>query len=302
MAAGINLQNPFEARRWLQLLVEDEGSGFRLKPDLDVPADRVGFSVRANHLGLLGPANEAASNVIVGTSFAMGIGVDYSEAWYQHHLDPTAWLNLAIPLGITEWQYLLRRHHHGDRDLLLVLYHPNIWQCCVLSERWRNSGKSLFAAANWKTSWPQCAWLSAARKLRVFRERRRGQWLIVDHMGQRYEVDARYAYVDPVQFRELIATNLTRLGEMLRTFRRSLIIRLPVKQQLVPARYRSAILNSTIDNFDMLWRATKDEFVSEKNVHFFEPNVFTLEHFHPCDTHWNTAGHEAFAKWLHQIL
>jgi hypothetical protein len=269
-----------------------------MKPDLSVSSRELGFSCRSNALGLRGPADERAANVIFGTSYAMGIGVDNGLNWYEIGLPESGWLNLGLAVGIPEWRALLQCHHKGVCDTALVLYHPNLWAIALQFERWRQSGQDIFSSQNWKTGLKDCLILKTRRTWRRFLALGNGDWLRLRSAGQLYDIDCRYARFAAEQNRRTVERSLTALQAMLAPFRRVVVARLPIKQEFVPVQHHSPALAETLANYRAMWETFKGRLTVPGALQFHEPAVFKLEHYLPGDSHWNAEGNRAFAEWL----
>lgn len=280
------------------LLEEDARCGYRLKPNLDLPAGDLGFSLKSNSIGLRGPCDPEAGNVIFGTSYAMGIAVNNGENWHELCLPEKGWLNLGLAVGIREWGELLAMHHRGPKERAILLYHPNIWVHCLMYERWRNSSKGVFDALRWRTGWFQCAKLTFRKKLLLHQLQRTGNWLSVDHGEGKYEIDARYSLIQEAVLRGVFERNIAILISILSAFHSVQVIRLPVKQQFVPFAYQSKTLMGTIAQYELLWKNTCERLRILHQAEFHCPNSFELGHYHSVDTHWNANGNRYFSDWL----
>ena len=299
----LNLQEPMQGRRWLRLLDEDPRCGFRLRPNLDVPSRELGFSLRSNAFGLRGPCDIMASNVVLGTSFAMGMAVNNGENWYEHCLPNAGWLNLGLAVGIREWTELISIHHCGPRDLIVLLYHPNIWTHCLMYERWRTSGVGLFRALRWRTGWLHCMLLSLRKSLAQQRGFNNGNWVrVMRGSSQRYEIDARYSLVPPSDIAGVFDRNIGNLVDLLAGFRRVIVVRLRVKQELVPTEMCSPQLRVLCRQYDCLWASTVSALKELNSVECHVPEIFGFESFHYRDTHWNAAGNRVFADWFRESI
>jgi len=297
----INLQDPFQGRRWLRLLQNDQECGFRIQPNVAIPAKDLGFSLRSNSLGLRGPADQAGDSVVFGTSYAMGVAANEGETWHDLALPPAGWLNLGLAVGIREWAELARRHHHGPKKLAFLIYHPNIWAHCVAYERWRSSGRSVFEAFNWKRDLPSCALLAMKRRMARLRQIENGEIITASDQLKPYEIDALYARVDPRRYQDLVDRNLELLRQLLRPFQEVVCVRVPVKQELVPQAAQNAILQETTANYLHYWMRTRDHLSSHPNIRFQELNTFQLADYHAFDSHWNASGNKKFASLFEQM-
>jgi len=299
---AINLQSPLQGRHWLNLIQEDAQCGWRLKPNLDLPASYMGFSFNSNAFGLRGPCDEQAGRVVFGTSFAMGVAVNNGENWHEQCLGSKGWLNLGLAVGFTEWQYLVDRYHHGSKDYALLLYHPNFWTHCQMYERWRTSRLRLFEALRWRKDWWPCLQLTMKKFVRRQLNLRRGRALNVNHDGLIYDIDCRYAFLDCTKETQLINSNMLRMTSLLSGFRQVDVVRIRVKQELVRASSQNAELRDTLKNYEMLWNETKANLSILPQVRLFEPDIFKIEQYHAWDSHWNRVGNRVFADWVRQTL
>jgi hypothetical protein len=298
----LNLQSPWQGRRWLKLINEDPECGWRLKPDLELAPDYLGFSINSNRFGLRGPADQDATDVVFGTSYAMGIAVCNGQNWHELCLPSRGWLNLGIAVGFMEWGVLLDRYHKGKKNRAVLLYHPNVWQHCAMYERWRVSQVGLFEALHWHTDWWACARLALRKRLLRRLEMLRGRVIEIHYKGFPYEIDCRYAFMDPTRCKHLISKNLRQLASILSTFKAVDVVRLRVKQELALPLIDNEILKKTVENYDDLWMLTRDMLSQLKSVRCFEPDIFRLDHYHERDTHWNRLGNAAFAEWMKKTL
>jgi hypothetical protein len=111
-------------------------------------------------------------------------------------------------------------------------------------------------------------------------------------------MDCRYAHFELPRFELLLQRSLQQLAILLQSFRRVLIVRVPIKQEQVPERFQTEKLMRLRTNFDELWERTKSSLLSLPSVELDCPAAFRLGDYHPADSHWNASGNETFAKWL----
>lgn len=298
----VDLQNPFQGRRWLRLLRPDPTCGFRLQPQLDVPARSLGFSLNSNGFGLRGPDDATGNNVIIGSSFAMGIAVNNGENWWELGLPGSDWLNLGLAVGFREWDDLLKRFYRGSFKSAWLLYHPNFWTHCRAYERWRTSGGDVFQALRWRTDLAWCAYLSVRRALRRPRQLRSGRLLQIPSSGAPMEIDTEYVHLDPDGATDLFERSIDILTGILSQFREVKVVRLRVKQEAVPEANRNEFLRRTCRGYDRWYEATRSRLSRLTTVRELEPPPVRLEDFHHRDSHWNAEGNRRFASWLREQI
>ena len=80
---SLNLAFPLWTRKWLALLETDADVGIRIKKDLKLGREVLGFSFSSNRFGLRGPCDPTSSTAVFGTSYAMGFSVDDGDNWYD---------------------------------------------------------------------------------------------------------------------------------------------------------------------------------------------------------------------------
>ena len=71
------------SHRWIDLLVDDDRFGLAMKPNLSLNEAELGFSFSTNCMGLRGPRATEADDVICGTSYAFGVGVNEGNNWWE---------------------------------------------------------------------------------------------------------------------------------------------------------------------------------------------------------------------------
>ena len=292
----LNLSHPLQARKWLRLLKEDAVVGILMPPSLHLDSSYFGFSFASNALGLRGSANQDADSVIMGTSFAMGLGVDNGCNWYECDPRFDSWLNLGFPVGIREWVALLAKHHRGDRRRLLILYHPNTWNMSWQYARWRASGRGVFAHFGWKTGRLACWRLALQKRLAQRRQVAAGDLLRFRQGAFDYEAPARFTFFNWHGKEQFVATILDELRTCLRRFEHAFVVRVPVKQQLVPQEHRNPTLDATLANYDELWQQTTDALGEAATC--TELDGFNLDDYLPRDVHWNGRGNRKAASLL----
>ncbi len=302
LQSRLNMFAPLQARRWLRLLQHDPVFGFRFRENLRLPADYLGFTFSTNALGLRGGANPLAGNVILGTSFAMGMCVDDGSNWWDVALCKSDWLNLGLPVGIVEMERMLETLHRGRRGCALFVYHPNLLQQCVLMQRVWRAGGDVFRALRWTTAWWKCWCLEVRRRVRSAVLRHRGELIRLPSAAGGHEIDLRYCVTDLNAHGQLLAEMADRLARMLGSFARAVVLRFPIEQELVPPPYRSPHVDHAVNCYARMWEAFGRPLGSVANVTIHDLDGFDINHYYCRDTHWNVEGNRFFAHHAQTAL
>jgi hypothetical protein len=293
---------PLQTRKWLQCLVEDPVSGLRIIPGLKLDADVLGFTFASNDLGLRGPANPEAPNVVLGTSFAMGFCVDNGDNWFELCLDPGEWLNLGLPVGAGHLAALMTHLHTGKRGTALVVYHPTFWPYTRQYLALARSGLGAFDFFGWKTDKKACLDLQLGTLARRKEKIRTGQALSISHKGREYFVDATILRYDFNSAWDDFLAGLSFWETMLTGFEKVIVVRAYTKQELCPSRFENRELLAAKANYQLGWALFKKFLGPLPGIRFHEPRGFGLEHHLPLDGHWDGSGNALFAEqvacWL----
>lgn len=301
MTKNFNFSNPMDGRKWLRLLRDDPVSGIRILPDLDLPVRKLGFSFRSNTLGLRGPADTHAPNVVIGSSFGMGFAVDNGRNWYENSLEGP-WLNISLPVGVCQLEALLNTYHRGAAQTALVLYHPNFWVQTRLYDLCSRRGSSVFQGMGWQTDlWP-CLKLTLRRLRRRSENIRKGELLVFRRGGRTYEMDTRYNHYDFGAWTGPVGQVIETMQRMLDRFARVLVIRTLLKQDMVPADLQNSLLQETLQNHERGWKLFQESLDRHPGIRFFVTRGFALEDFFPLDNHWTPQGNDKFARMVRQVL
>jgi hypothetical protein len=230
----------------------------------------------------------------------MGIAVDNGKNWWELSALGADWLNLGLAVGFNEWQVLLKRFHLGIKEKAIILYHPNFWMHCLMYERWRDSGKDVFTALRWKRNWIGCAFLLLKKRIQRQTMLRSGRIVQFNSNGERFEIDANYCHLDPNRYESLGERSLHRLAHILDSFSQVQMIRLPIKNELVPSSHVNDQIRQSIGSYDYFWQATQNRFRGKDNFEFLTWNEAKLEYYHEMDTHWNETGNRSFSKFFNE--
>jgi hypothetical protein len=231
------------------------------------------------------------------------MSVDNGHNWYDLCLPSLDWLNLGLPVGVAQMEALLDHYYQGEAKTALVLYHPNFW---LLNERfkpWSETKGSVFFLLGWETRFWPCLRLKVKKDIRAQRELINGHINIFEYKRTRYHIDCRYSWFDFNKKEPMVMESLAAWERMLRRFAKVLIVRTPVKQELVPNSQKNGILQETLKSYDHGWELTRNYLrIKNSQIEFFEPQIFDIADYQPWDTHWVETGNERFAAFVRSLL
>ena len=191
----INFNNPFNGQKWLSLLDVHDDFGLLFKKNINISKDWLGFSFSSNEHGLRGPGNEFAPNVILGTSFGMGLSVDNGRNWYDYIKDKETWFNSSMPVGPSNHKKVIDELYKGEKKKLIYLYHPNTW---VIAKSYMESAKLSIAIneyLGWKTKKWEVIFLYIKWILKELTKLLLGHSIFKQKYNDYYYLNTRYSYL-----------------------------------------------------------------------------------------------------------
>ena len=279
------------------MLELDNSSAYRIRPCIAHDERFLGFSISSNRHGLRGPDTADASNVIIGTSYAMGFGVNCGFNWYELCLDAKQWFNAGLPAGPREWQGVLNEDYRGDFRHAVFLYHPNVIQHGVTFEKWRSSDRPLFDYLGWKTSLVKCARLKLRQMVKHRRDQKAGRTLFIRRSQQKWKINAGYSFLKSADMAG-VTDVVDRLYHLFSQFKRVTVVRIPIKEHLVPDEDRNPVLNQTLEQHQLMWCYVRNRLKNHSNIELLEYPLTDIVHFNQFDTHWSPEGNRAFADYF----
>lgn len=299
----INFSNPFRGRVWLSTLQPHYRHGIKFYPNLNFAREVLGFTFKTNNLGLRGLGMARAPNVVLGTSFAMGLSVDEGENWYQLLLDESLWFNAAMPVGIENSLMIIDDLYEGGRDTLIYLYHPNIWRVSESYHAAYRERKTIFTKQGWKTDMGSVIKLYPKWLIKEGIKWMIGKSLYCRWDEKQFHFDTTYNAFNLNQSRRKFSLKqMNLLNDLFSSFKKVIVIRVPIKEDSVPLSHKTKALKKLRDGYDEMWSFFKDNINANVACYSLDHSEFSSDHFHPYDTHWNKVGNKVFADRLRQIL
>lgn len=284
----LNFSNPFKASKWLSLIAQ-HSKGLKLRPNLELNKRFLGFSFRSNDIGFRGPMNSKEGKFILGTSYAMGFGVDADKCWYNYG-NFASWCNVSFPTGIDFLFKEIDVLSQGHKDELLILYHPNIWKLYYDNYSAQKLNQTIFEYYNWNL-YPRVfgklhrKYLKSILYNRIYNYSRKSKLYF----------NPSYAYFDFKSNRDVVNEMRSILAEERKNFRKITLVKLPTKESLLN---ENRLLDLQM-NYDTLWNKFV-EFANPDEV--LVPDHFVANDYHKCDTHWNERGNRKFGDFLSIFL
>lgn len=287
----LDFNNPLQGRKWLNLLECEDIYKLRFKPNLDYEKHKLGFTFTSNKFGFRGTENHLSDDLILGTSFAMGMSVNNGENWYEN-LDIPQPFNLAIPSGIISQNDYYKQFYKGGNKTLIYMYHPNIWQFTKDQIYAIKSRINLFDLKSWKTDY-----MSVLKILPKYLLKRIFVYKNFRFKKKNYRLIPNYSFFKVTKSNLNYANrHMQEFGEVASCFQRVVVIRVPVKEQ-----YGFGFNSPLSTNYVHWWNYFKSK--SKTNVEFYDvSDKFDLSCYHQKDTHWNKLGNQKFSKHFCEIL
>jgi hypothetical protein len=298
----VNFANPLNGRRWLKLLAPDPRHGIRFKPGLSLDRRELGFSFRSNALGLRGPCATDGPQVLLGTSFAMGLSVDNGDNWYERLLAPDLWFNGAMPVGPRNQIRLLDDVYTGSGSALLYLYHPNVWKTAQGYLAADREGRDIFSVLRWKTDLASAWQLLARWMVKEGAKVASGYSHYARIDGEPWYFNAGYSHLEFDASTVLFETVMGDIETLFARFDKVVVLRVPIKEELAADRGFSPRLKALAAGYDQFWDAFRARLAPHVTAHVAPREEFGFADFLPYDTHWSARGNRKFARLAAPLL
>lgn len=298
----VNFSNPLNGRRWLNLLASDPRHGIRFDPDLALDCRELGFSFRSNARGLRGPSNASAPNVLLGTSFAMGLSVDNGDNWYERLLAPEHWFNGAMPVGPLNQIRLLEDFYTGSAKTLLYLYHPNVWKTAqgyLVADR---TGRDIFSVMRWKKDLKSTSRLIPRWLAKEVAKAASGLSHYARINGEPWHFNAAYCELDYAANAALFDEVAGHFERLFARFEKVVVLRVPIKEELAADCGFSPRLKALAKGYDRFWQGFRARLAPHVEAHALPRDAFVFADFLPYDTHWSAQGNATFCRLIQPLL
>lgn len=281
--------------RYNELLEEYDGIGWLYKRNYIDKDGTMGFSLQFNRLGLRGPSDTGAGNVVIGGGYGLSFGVDEDKAWFADKVFEKDWLSLCYACEPNQWQRLVKKSLkkvYKPRKAIL-LYEAAFWGIGISKEI--NPGKSKFSLEIEE---------SFAKERESFydfyNKLYEGVFRLVQEDDQKL-LNCRYAYFDFEKNVNKCESVLRKWLSLLEEFDEIHVLRIPNKEYIYAAVSQEDVFIKLKQNQDQGWELFKAKLGESRDIHFYEPDDFALKDFFCTSSYLNETGNIKLRKWIKQI-
>lgn len=281
--------------RYNELLEENDGVGWLYRRNYVDRDGTLGFSLQFNRLGLRGPSDTGAGNVVIGGGFGLSFGVDQEKAWFADGTFDKDWISLCYACEPNQWQRLIKKclkKVYKPRKAIL-LYEAAFWGIGISKEIKPEKGKASLGIeesfAKEKESFYE-----------FFNKLYEGVFRLVNEEDRKL-LNSRYAYFDFEKNANKCEYVLRKWLSLLEEFDEIHVLRIPNKEYIYGVESQEDIFLKLKHNQDQGWELFKTRLGESRDIHFYEPDDFALTDFFCTSSYLNEAGNAKLRKWIKQI-
>ena len=290
----VNLNKPPFSKRWLSTMYASKEVGLTLRPSERYSADYLGFSFNSNRHGLRGPSDSKGANVICGTSFAMGVGVDIGQNWYELLDLGENFFNIGFPVSTVNHINRLDALYRGAAENLYFIYHPNIWFTSLIFQEAARRDLLIDEYMRWDK-------IGAGTLQRMkfsysgLMKRIMGIESVVNYQNKKYLVSGRYCLSRSAICNSSLQKETSNLRSLFDRFKRVTVIRVPIKEEVL-CRHNVYRYEANQEILDGLWSKLCQDVSFDNCIDF--SRLFSADDYHGYDNHWNKKGNQTFKRLL----
>ena len=290
----VYLNKPPFSKRWLSTMYASKELGLTLRPSQRYPADYLGFSFNSNRHGLRGPSDSKGGNVICGTSFAMGVGVNIGENWYELLDLGENYFNIGFPVSTVNHINRLDALYRGAAENLYFIYHPNIWFTSHIFREATEYDLLIDEYMRWNK-------LGAGTLQRIkfsysaYIKRFMGIESVVTYQNKNYLVSGRYCLSVSATCNANVQNETSNLRSLFSRFNKVTVIRVPIKEEVL-FRHNVYRYEANQKVLDGLWCKLCEDVSFDNCIDL--SRCFSADDYHCYDNHWNSKGNQTFKRLL----
>ena len=229
-------------------------------------------------------------NVICGSSFGQGIGVDFNSTWFCKLKNRKDFFNISFPVGTHNHVRRLTDLYRGNSNKLIYLYHPNNFICSYMFYQSELKNMDIFKCMNWHTDNFYKYKSIMFYPFKIFMKVISGRIFYLDG----YKIDTNYCLFN-LKDKNFLKIESTNLISLFSKFNHVYAFRVPIKEELCDLKPFKSLKKSISENYSIFLDLTKN---LSNLSHFDLSNNFTLTDYHKYDNHWNKLGNKKFYNYL----
>ena len=259
----------------------------------DLNSNRCNFNLVTDNHGLVNFGSRESPNVICGSSFGQGIGVDFNSTWFSKLKNRTDYFNISFPVGTHNHLRRLTDLYRGNSNKLIYLYHPNSFICSYMFYQSELKNMDIFKSMNWRTDSFYKYKLIFSYPFRLSMKRLLGRIIYFDG----YKLDSNYCLFN---FRDanFLKSESANLISLFSKFKHVFAFKVPIKEELCSFKPFKSLKKSISKNYSIFLDLTKN---LPNSTHIDLTNNFTLADYHKYDNHWNESGNQKFFNHLKEL-
>ena len=232
-------------------------------------------------------------NVICGSSFGQGIGVDFNNTWFSKLEDKRSYFNISFPVGTHNHLRRLIDLYRGDSSKLIYIYLPNTFVCSHMFYQSESKNMDIFKYMNWRTDSFFKYKSILLDPFKIFMKVTSGRIFYIDG----YKIDKNYCFFN-LNNENLLKNESYNFVSLFSKFKHVFAFRVPIKEELCNLKPFKLLKRSINENYSIFLDLTKN---LSNLSHFDLSNNFTLTDYHKYDNHWNESGNQKFCNYLKGI-
>lgn len=291
--SGFNLLSFRKRNMYYSLFEEYEEVGCLYKKNLMLNEKEIGFNLAINHLGIRGPADVKARNVILGGGCGLGFGVDEDKAWYADKVFEKNWINLCFVCEPKQMKRLIENCLSGMKrnKTAILLYEASFWSMGTSGEMRKNipvvDMNEIFIKE--KESFYD-----------FFNRMYEGIFRIVNEKKESL-INCKYAQFDFEKKENQYEYVIREWKAALEQFNKVVVFRVPNKEYICAEKSDSILLQKLKAEQDLGWKILNDNLKSIKNIDFIEIDNFLITDFFKGTGFMNECGNEKLRSWLKRV-
>lgn len=290
--SGFNMLSYKTKNCYNEMLENVADIGWLYKKNYIADEREIGFELVTNHLGLRGPADANASNIVIGAGDGLSFGVDEDKTWYADKTFQKDWLNLSYACEPNQLQRIISKYVKKKRSSkrAIILYEASFWSIGISKEIKAEKDKIPLGIdddfRNEKVSFYE-----------FFNKVYEGVFRVVQGTEEKL-LNSQYAKFDFKKNAVKCDYVTQKWKSILEDFDQVIVFRIPNKEYLYADLTNDDMFGKLKDNQDYGWELFKAGLNEIGKIQFCEKNDFELSDYFYASSYLNVKGNEKLKKWI----